>query len=117
MIFLYHADEPIQVGPESTVIQLTHQHLHFTRDNVTLAWRVFDRDTDTDLSQPNSEYSLSISDCDPQNISNNYIVNDTEITVSSHGLDNNTFMNITLPSQDLSIDERFRIKHGGLFLT
>ena len=111
--FPYYADEPILVGSESAVIQLTHQYLHFARDNVTLAWRVFDRDTDTDLSQPNSEYSLSISDCDPQNVSNNYIVNDTVITVSSYGLDNNTFMNITLPSQGLSIDERFRIKHGG----
>ena len=36
--------------------------------------------------------------------------------VSSHGLDSHSFTNITLPSQGLSIDERFRIKHGGLLM-
>jgi hypothetical protein len=114
-MFLYYP-EPIRVGSESIVIQLTHQHLHFTRDNVTLAWNVFDKDAGIDLSRPNSQYSLDISDCNPWNVSTNYSVNDTMIIVPSRGLDSKSFINITLPLQGLSIDERFRIKHGGLLI-
>ena len=95
------------------MIQLTHQHLHFARDNVTLAWSLFDKVAGIDLSQPSFQYSLDISDCNPQNVSTNYSINDKTVVVSLQGLDSNSFMNITLPSQGLSIDERFRIKHGG----
>ena len=110
---LCYTDPPIRSGTGSTVIQLTHQHLHFAQDNVTLAWSLFDKDTGSDLSQPSFQYFLDISDCNPQNVSTNYSVNDKMFVVSSHRLDRNSFINIMLPSQSLSIDERFRIKHGG----
>ena len=112
-MFLCHVDPPSSSGSGSIVIQLTHQHLHFARDNITLAWSLFDKDAGIDISQPNFEYSLDISDCNPQNLSGNFSVNDKMFVVSSQGLDSNSYINVTLPSQSLSIDERFRIKRGG----
>ena len=112
-MFFYDVDPPSSSGSGSIVIQLKHQLLHFAQDNITLAWSLFDKDADSDVSQPNLQYSLDIGDCNPQNISANYSVNSKTLVVSSQGLDSNSFINITLPSEDLSIDERFRIKHGG----
>ena len=104
---------PSGTGGSESNIKLINQHLRFSRDNVTLAWGVFDTLTRCNLSPNNGSYTLSISDCNPQDVSSQYNVSNTMTTIPTEGLAG-MYLNIsTYPDADITIYLRFQIKSGG----
>ena len=110
MFIINHAAPPIDKETEVS-IQLIHQQLHFSKENLTIAWGVYNKVYDEMITAA-SPFILELSDCNPQNTSEAFEINETSFILLFSELNINTFFNIT-SSDGITIEDRFRIMPGG----